>query len=286
MLAGVRQRPNSGRPPPPVPPAARARGWLGWLEFDILLGDHALAEAQKRSVIRPIVAELQRRFSVSATETGSVDHHRRARIGQSRGGRTVPTWSECSTRPDSWSQRDRRSSCSRPARAAPATTTGEGPGFTRRDRCVGQPCRPSSPSTSRLYPMSFSTRSAGPQQPPIALHRGDDLQRSARRWAPTEAGRHGIPDRSIRVHPDHDPVLQGAQQQVHELPAAVDRRAQQPIRNIAATPEGGENWACSRGAGMLDSAIDGGLLVGPTARCAAPTPGVARSRNCNAASAA
>ena len=54
--------------------------WIGWLEFDILLGDvHSLKE--KRSVVRPIVAELQRRFSVSAAETGSLDLHRRAGIG-------------------------------------------------------------------------------------------------------------------------------------------------------------------------------------------------------------
>jgi hypothetical protein len=54
--------------------------WIGWLEFDILLGDvHSLKE--KRSVVRPIVAELQRRFSVSAAETGALDLHRRASIG-------------------------------------------------------------------------------------------------------------------------------------------------------------------------------------------------------------
>jgi len=54
--------------------------WIGWLEFDVLLGDvHSLK--QKRSVVRPIVAELQRRFSVSAAETGGVELHRRAGIG-------------------------------------------------------------------------------------------------------------------------------------------------------------------------------------------------------------
>ena len=54
--------------------------WIGWLEFDLLLGDvHSLKE--KRSVVRPIVAELQRRFTVSAAETGSFDLHRRAGIG-------------------------------------------------------------------------------------------------------------------------------------------------------------------------------------------------------------
>lgn len=54
--------------------------WIGWIEFDILLGDvHSLK--QKRSVVRPIVAELHRRFAVSAAETGAQDLHRRAGIG-------------------------------------------------------------------------------------------------------------------------------------------------------------------------------------------------------------
>ncbi|MGB9222286.1 DUF503 domain-containing protein [Mycobacterium sp.] len=57
--------------------------WIGWLEFDVLLGleggVHSLK--QKRSVIRPVVAELQRKFSVAAAETGSHDLHRRASIG-------------------------------------------------------------------------------------------------------------------------------------------------------------------------------------------------------------
>jgi uncharacterized protein YlxP (DUF503 family) len=54
--------------------------WIGWLEFDILLGD-VRSLKEKRSVVRPIVAELQRRFAVSAAETGSLDLHRRAGIG-------------------------------------------------------------------------------------------------------------------------------------------------------------------------------------------------------------
>ncbi|MCV7344039.1 DUF503 domain-containing protein [Mycolicibacterium rhodesiae] len=54
--------------------------WIGWLEFDVLLGDvHSLKE--KRAVVRPIVAELRRRFTLSAAETGSADLHRRAGIG-------------------------------------------------------------------------------------------------------------------------------------------------------------------------------------------------------------
>ena len=54
--------------------------WIGWLEFDLLLGDvHSLK--QKRSVVRPIVAELQRRFGVSAAESGRLDLYRRAGVG-------------------------------------------------------------------------------------------------------------------------------------------------------------------------------------------------------------
>ncbi|WP_396930403.1 DUF503 domain-containing protein [Mycolicibacterium sp.] len=56
--------------------------WIGWLEFDVLLGDvHSLKE--KRAVVRPIVAELRRRFTISAAETGSADLHRRSGIGVS-----------------------------------------------------------------------------------------------------------------------------------------------------------------------------------------------------------
>jgi uncharacterized protein len=54
--------------------------WIGWIEFDVLLGD-VRSLKQKRSVIRPVIAELQRKFSVSAAETGSHDLHRRAGIG-------------------------------------------------------------------------------------------------------------------------------------------------------------------------------------------------------------
>ena len=56
--------------------------WIGWLEVDVLLGDvHSLKE--KRAVVRPIVAELRRRFTISAAETGSADLYRRAGIGVS-----------------------------------------------------------------------------------------------------------------------------------------------------------------------------------------------------------
>ena len=44
-----------------------------------LPGCHSLKE--KRGVVRPIVAELQRKFPVSAAEVGDQDLHRRALIG-------------------------------------------------------------------------------------------------------------------------------------------------------------------------------------------------------------
>ncbi|MEO6204364.1 MAG: DUF503 domain-containing protein, partial [Mycobacteriales bacterium] len=40
---------------------------------------HSLKE--KRSVVRPIVSELQRKFGVSAAEAGNLELHRRALIG-------------------------------------------------------------------------------------------------------------------------------------------------------------------------------------------------------------
>ncbi|MFC5993159.1 DUF503 domain-containing protein [Pseudonocardia hispaniensis] len=56
--------------------------YVGALELDILLGDvHSLKE--KRSVVRPIVAELRRRFEVAVAEAGHLDVHRRALIGVS-----------------------------------------------------------------------------------------------------------------------------------------------------------------------------------------------------------
>lgn len=52
--------------------------FVGALEFDILLGDvHSLKE--KRSVIRPIIADLKR-FEVSVTEGGDHDRYRRTMI--------------------------------------------------------------------------------------------------------------------------------------------------------------------------------------------------------------
>jgi uncharacterized protein len=54
--------------------------WIGWLQFDLLLGD-VHSRKEKRSVVRPLVAELARRFSVTAAETGAQDLYRRAEVG-------------------------------------------------------------------------------------------------------------------------------------------------------------------------------------------------------------
>lgn len=54
--------------------------WIGWIEFDVILGDvHSLKE--KRSVVRPVLAELKRRFDVSVTEADYHDQYRRTLIG-------------------------------------------------------------------------------------------------------------------------------------------------------------------------------------------------------------
>ena len=54
--------------------------FVGVLTLELLLGDvHSLKE--KRGVVRPIVAELRKRFEVSVAEAGHLDLHRRALIG-------------------------------------------------------------------------------------------------------------------------------------------------------------------------------------------------------------
>jgi uncharacterized protein YlxP (DUF503 family) len=54
--------------------------YVGVLTLDLLLGDvHSLKE--KRSVVRPVIAELRKRFEVAAAEAGHLELHRRALIG-------------------------------------------------------------------------------------------------------------------------------------------------------------------------------------------------------------
>lgn len=56
--------------------------WIGWLTFDVLLGD-VRSLKEKRSIIRPLIADLARRTEASAAEVGAHDLHRRAEIGVS-----------------------------------------------------------------------------------------------------------------------------------------------------------------------------------------------------------
>src|SRR5438034_894091 len=55
--------------------------YVGVLTLDLLLGDIASLK-QKRSAIRPLVAELRRRYpGASVAETGYLGRHRRAELG-------------------------------------------------------------------------------------------------------------------------------------------------------------------------------------------------------------
>ena len=54
--------------------------FTGSLALDVLLGD-VRSLKEKRSVVRPIVAELRRKHDVSAAEAGHLDLHRRTLIG-------------------------------------------------------------------------------------------------------------------------------------------------------------------------------------------------------------
>lgn len=56
--------------------------WIGWIEFDLRLGDvHSLK--QKRGVIRPLIAHLRKRTEVAAAEVGDLGLYRRTKIGVS-----------------------------------------------------------------------------------------------------------------------------------------------------------------------------------------------------------
>ncbi len=54
--------------------------FTGTLALDLLLGD-VRSLKDKRSVVRPIVAELRRTHAVAAAEAGHLDLHRRALVG-------------------------------------------------------------------------------------------------------------------------------------------------------------------------------------------------------------
>ena len=54
--------------------------YVGTLRLDLLLGD-VRSLKQKRSVVRPVVAEVRRRFDVAVAEVDGLDLHRRAVVG-------------------------------------------------------------------------------------------------------------------------------------------------------------------------------------------------------------
>lgn len=54
--------------------------YVGAVELDVLFGDvHSLK--QKRSLVRPVIAELRQRFDVAVAEAGHLGLHRRSLIG-------------------------------------------------------------------------------------------------------------------------------------------------------------------------------------------------------------
>ncbi len=73
--------------------------YVAALTLDVLLGDvHSLKA--KRSVVRPLVAELRRRYpGVAVAETGHLDLHRRAEIGvavvSATAGNAMSVLAEC-----------------------------------------------------------------------------------------------------------------------------------------------------------------------------------------------
>ena len=54
--------------------------WIGWIEFDVLFGD-VQSLKEKRSVLRPVIAEIRKHFDVSVAEVEHQDLHRRAVVG-------------------------------------------------------------------------------------------------------------------------------------------------------------------------------------------------------------
>lgn len=55
--------------------------YVGALTLDLLLGD-VRSLKQKRSIVRPVVAEVKRKFpTVAVAETGALDLYRRAELG-------------------------------------------------------------------------------------------------------------------------------------------------------------------------------------------------------------
>ena len=96
--------------------------YVGTLSFDLLLGD-VRSLKEKRSVVRPIVAELQRKFAVSVAETGDQDLHRRAEIGLAVVSGDTGHLTDVLDRCERWSPAGPRWSCCRYDGGSTATTT-------------------------------------------------------------------------------------------------------------------------------------------------------------------
>ena len=87
--------------------------YVAALTLDVLLGD-VRSLKQKRAVVRPLVAELRRRYpGVAVAETGHLDLHRRAEIGVAVVSDTAGNATRCSTSASAWWRATRRSSCCR-----------------------------------------------------------------------------------------------------------------------------------------------------------------------------
>jgi uncharacterized protein len=54
--------------------------WVGALEFDLLLGE-VRSLKEKRSLVRPLIADVRKRFEISVAEVDHLELHRRAAIG-------------------------------------------------------------------------------------------------------------------------------------------------------------------------------------------------------------
>ena len=93
---GLRRRDRCPASRPARPRSVMAL-YVGALELDVLLGDvHSLK--QKRSLVRPVVAELRRRFEVAVAEAGHLDLHRRSLHRRELSSPpTTATSSPCST---------------------------------------------------------------------------------------------------------------------------------------------------------------------------------------------
>ena len=87
--------------------------WIGWSEFDILLGDVRSLKA-KRSVVRPLVAEVRKRFLISVAEVGDAALYRRTRLGVSMVSGDRSQIEETLTRGKKCSQGDPRLNCCPP----------------------------------------------------------------------------------------------------------------------------------------------------------------------------